>query len=107
MLGRVRFFRLSRSLIKIPVSSSEVKVTQFARAKGPGGQHVNRKATAVEIRFPLFNSWMSDTESNIISEHLRLGLNDSSKFNHDSIAILKMICFLLTLLQGDKKRIIE
>merc|ERR1712130_695970 len=72
MLGSVRFFRLTfRSLIKVPVLSGDVKVTQFARTKGPGGQHVNRKATAVEVRFPLFNTWMSEKESSIISEHLR------------------------------------
>ena len=80
MLGSVRFFRqIFRSLIKIPVLSEDVKVTQFARAKGPGGQHVNRKATAVEVRFPLFNTWMSKNESSIISEHLRPGLNNTAQ----------------------------
>ena len=38
---------------RIPISELQF---QFARASGPGGQHVNRTESAVELSFDLANS---------------------------------------------------
>jgi ribosome-associated protein len=40
---------------KIQIPESEID-EQFIRASGPGGQHVNRAATAVQLRFDVENS---------------------------------------------------
>lgn len=39
--------------VRIPISELQF---QFARASGPGGQHVNRTESAVELSFDLANS---------------------------------------------------
>ena len=39
----------------IAIDESEIKY-DFVRASGPGGQHVNRTATAVQLRFDVANS---------------------------------------------------
>ena len=39
----------------IAISEDEIQV-QFIRASGPGGQHVNKTATAVQLRFDIKNS---------------------------------------------------
>jgi ribosome-associated protein len=44
--------RISRS---IAIDESEIE-ERFTRASGPGGQHVNRSATAVQLRFDVANS---------------------------------------------------
>ena len=44
--------RISRT---IPIDEDEIE-ERFARASGPGGQHVNRSATAVQLRFDVANS---------------------------------------------------
>jgi ribosome-associated protein len=44
--------RISRA---IAIDESEIE-ERFARASGPGGQHVNRAATAVQLRFDVANS---------------------------------------------------
>lgn len=40
---------------KIFINESEIK-EEFIRSSGPGGQHVNRVATAVQLRFDVANS---------------------------------------------------
>jgi len=44
--------RVSRTIV---IDESELE-ERFARASGPGGQHVNRSATAVQLRFDAANS---------------------------------------------------
>jgi ribosome-associated protein len=39
----------------ITISEDEIQI-QFMRASGPGGQHVNKTATAVQLRFDIKNS---------------------------------------------------
>lgn len=39
----------------ITIKDSEI-LEEFTRASGPGGQHVNRAATAVQLRFDVANS---------------------------------------------------
>jgi ribosome-associated protein len=39
----------------IAINENEIE-EQFIRASGPGGQHVNRAATAVQLRFDVANS---------------------------------------------------
>jgi ribosome-associated protein len=36
----------------MPAVEDEIEL-KFVRARGPGGQHVNKASTAVELRFPL------------------------------------------------------
>jgi len=39
----------------ITISEGEIQI-QFIRASGPGGQHVNKTSTAVQLRFDIKNS---------------------------------------------------
>jgi len=41
--------------ITLPIREDEI-IERFVRASGPGGQHVNKVATAVELRFDLAHS---------------------------------------------------
>ena len=49
-----------RSLIRIPRET--VRWKKFSAAKGPGGQHVNRVDTAVEVRFSIDEPWISSSD---------------------------------------------
>ena len=44
--------RVSRTIV---IDEAEIE-EHFIRASGPGGQHVNRSATAVQLRFDVANS---------------------------------------------------
>jgi len=47
----------------MPLSIAEDEITErFIRASGPGGQNVNKVASAVELRFDLVNSRSLDEE---------------------------------------------
>ena len=46
-------FIMINTRVRIPISELQF---QFARASGPGGQHVNRTESAVELSFDLANS---------------------------------------------------
>jgi ribosome-associated protein len=45
-------YRITKDII---IDEREIQ-TEFIRASGPGGQHVNRAATAVQLRFDVENS---------------------------------------------------
>lgn len=46
---------MNDDLSALGIAAEEIRET-FVRASGPGGQHVNKTATAVQLRFDVFNS---------------------------------------------------
>jgi ribosome-associated protein len=62
---------------------SEIQL-EYIRASGPGGQNVNKVATAVQLRFDIFNS------PNLASEiKRRLILLTGKRVNADGVLILE------------------
>jgi ribosome-associated protein len=64
------------------LSESDLQFSAI-RASGPGGQHVNKVSTAVELRFDIKSSSLPD---NIKSELMRL---KDRRVNKDGIIVLK------------------
>jgi ribosome-associated protein len=52
----------------------------FSRSSGPGGQHVNKTSTRVELRFNVVNSsLLSDEEKELILENLKTRVNSEGE----------------------------
>jgi ribosome-associated protein len=70
--------------VRIPVSEVEVK---SIRAQGPGGQHVNKSATAVELRFDIERSSLPDSYKS------RLTSRRDRRINQDGVVVIKAQTF--------------
>ena len=53
---------------KISIPESEIKFNAI-RASGPGGQHVNKVSTAVQLSFDITNSSLSKVLKNKLLDH--------------------------------------
>ncbi len=66
----------------ISIPEREVEFSQI-RASGPGGQHVNKVATAVQLRFDIRNSSLPDN-----CKHRLTALNDR-RITEDGVIVIK------------------
>lgn len=66
--------------VRIPISEVDIKAV---RAQGPGGQHVNKTATAVQIRFDIARSSLPD------SYKTRLLNRRDRRINQDGVVVIK------------------
>ena len=71
----------------IQLDESEIQY-RFVRSPGPGGQHVNRAATAVQLRFDL-------AHSTSLPEDIRLRLKNiaRNRINSDGVLIIQATRF--------------
>lgn len=81
-LGTVSVFCYVPPMPKFKLSESDLQFSAI-RASGPGGQHVNKVSTAVELRFDIQASSLS---AGIKSELLRL---KDRRISKDGIIVLK------------------
>ena len=66
----------------ISIPESEVEFSQI-RAAGPGGQHVNKVATAVQLRFDIENSSLPDNCKQ------RLAALNDRRITEDGVIVIK------------------
>ena len=55
----------------IKIKESELHFS-FVRSSGPGGQHVNKVSTAVQLKYNIFESDISDGMRTVSYTHLTL-----------------------------------
>ncbi|HET91958.1 MAG TPA: aminoacyl-tRNA hydrolase [Chloroflexi bacterium] len=67
----------------IAIAESEIEFS-FVRASGPGGQHVNKAATAVQLRFDVLNS--PNLPDDVRKRLLRLAGQQATK---ESVLVIK------------------
>lgn len=87
-----------------------------SRSSGPGGQHVNKVNTKIELRFHIPSSeLLSEEEKSILLQKLKNKINkegellivsqeDRSQLKNKEIAIRKFISLLIDVLTPKKKR---